>query len=63
MSVPLSNVMISKEGCHSKYLNIQGQFDWRLADRKFLGQSGSSKRMYNVNFEHAGRKEGRREGV
>jgi len=55
--------MISQEGCHSKCLNIQGQCDWRLADWKVLGQSGRSKRMYYVNLEHAGRKEGRREEV
>jgi len=58
-----SHVMISQEGCHSKCLNIQGQCDWRLADWKVLGQSGRSKRMYYVNLEHAGRKEGRREEV
>jgi hypothetical protein len=44
-------------------LNIQGQCDWRLANWKVLGQSGSSKRMYNVNLEYAGRKGGRKERV
>jgi len=35
--------------------------DWLTG--RFLGQSGSSKSIYNVNLEHAGRKEGRREGI